>query len=387
MRDNRVTRGWRLGLVLVAVFISLPILFSGFVDDQKRANIERRQLAEAPEISELLSDPRKWFSSATNYLNDQAAGVILSSRIMAWTKNYVFKDSPTQLMHRTKDGFLILHTFNPERPFQAASICYSRFMERQVSQLKNDVQAIATGLGEKGIDARFFIAPSSFALYSDRFSRAAQTAPARACRRLIDKNTLMTITDLDVVVHYPFQEFVNRRQDPSFYPAGNFHWQGESVHEGIMSWVEKQPESPLTDVDERYDLQRVKMDVASIVGFERYIDGKVYGYNKHQSAPIDLPVPIKKNILRRQNPKAYRTRVPVFDKRVLILSNSFGIEGHLHLSPLYRDSVWMNINGLSKDELTYILFDWSLEYAPDQVIFLFHDYAAAGRIHNIARAL
>jgi hypothetical protein len=273
---------------------------------------------------------------------------------------------------------VFVHTFSPDRPYQAAVVCLPRIQNSILEQLPADIAELNAHFAARGTDVRMLLVPSKITLYGDRFTSVAPPNVVRACTRTAHVNPLVGLNDTGPgLIHYPWEAMRAGRDDPNFYPSGSFHWQGESVHDAMQSWIAAQPEPPLRPLDGTYETVELEQDIPGIVGFDRHYFGREYSNLANGVHRVtDMLVAFPSGALARHRAQHYVTDNPVFDRRVLVISNSFGIEGHLHLAPIYREMVWVNINGMNAAGQRALLDEWAVQYAPDTIIVLLDDVAA-----------
>ena len=391
MNSHRSTARFRILLGCLALCLALPALASPWTDLEGRSQAMNRNLHEAPAIEQLWQAPQAFFRQINLYIEDHTRGVLLAQQLYGRTRYYVFNDSPSELIHMGREHTTFLHTMVPDRPFVSTRLCQPAVMDLTVNEVTEAARGLRDYLAEQGRELRILIAPSKTLLYGDRFAETAPVYFQRACEKAMTDNTLRRLNDdPDVLIDYPYDALFARREDPTFFPVSNFHWQGESVHTAVEDWIARQPETPLTEFDGSYTVEMLPDDLSRNIGFERPYPGRVYDYDAHGvSENFQLPGESSDALIdaRRQKPVYTTAENPLYDRRVLLLTNSYGIEGHVHLAPLYREMVWINTNGIPRREMRALLEEWMPEYDPDLVILLFHDVAARRRIPLIYSAV
>lgn len=368
----------------------LPAFYSFlFLHEDKIREVQRRDLTQMAKISSLMLEPRIYFQTLSSWLSERAGGVTTSKRLLSKTQYYVFNDPPGNTFNIGNNGELYLHTFNPDEPFSAASVCFPKLQERVYSNTVNTVRQIKSLLTRRAIDVSVIIIPSKFVVYGDNLGKGTPTNVRKACLTYSQNPLFKQINMLtDVKVVYPYDEYVVKKDDPFFYPIGSFHWAGESVHTAIQSYVERFQSQQLTILDGSYTVHNIEHDMEHLVGFKRTFPGRVYDYSSHKvtyrsTLPGNLGQRLAKKVAR-----AFTTSEnPVFDKRALLLTNSFGNQGHKHLSAVYRELVWININHIKQNELEYILKEYTDTYRPQELVILTHDRAIVNRASRILEAL
>lgn len=387
---HKSTLLYKVSIVLIALLLFVPGILGLQSDPERRSEIERRELAAAPQISLLWREPKTYFGNLSLYLSDRTGGVIEAKSVLAKSQFYLFRDSPSENLHLGKGGEVFVHTFNPERPYAAASLCYPVAQEGRYSAISTSQFNIQSELQRQGIELQTLIVPSKITLYGDQFGYGAPLAVRNACRLVAQNGPGETaLNELkDVFIVYPFDEFFALRDDPNFYPKGNFHWSGASIHEAVKAWLDRLPEKSEVALDDTYSNETLPNDIEQLVGFGRTYEGRVYDYFEHGIVfSRDLPVPSPEIPIAHWRWSFSTSENPVFQKRVLLLSNSFGIEGHLHFASLYKELFWININDITMDGRAYLIQEYTQVYKPDIVILMFHDVAASREISLISEAL
>ena len=389
MAKHSFTLSARIVLATFALLLALPGLLSGIVDHEARQNRERRVLTTFPDNGQLSREPRAYFRQLDGYVQDHTAGSLLASEAYARLKYYAFGDSPSDLIHLGTHGTVFVHTMNPDNPFAANRLCMRRRQTDMIVEAEETLRLANTHLSEFGIDARLLVAPSKILLYGDRFTNAMPPFLQRSCRRYSRRAPLLAINEVEAgTVVYPLLELREERRDPSYYPVTNFHWTGRAIHTAMNAWIDRQPEAALRPLDAEHRTEIQDDDLTEIMGFSRPFEARVFDYETHAvSYSSNLPTPFRSGLESPQTPQHAMTENPVFDRRIVLFSNSFGNEAHRHIAPLYREMVWLNTNHLSEDDWAWLLEEWVPAFAPDSVIFLYHDVAVSRYLSLIRGAL
>lgn len=449
-----------LAVYSFALLLLLPAVFSVFVDKELFRETQRRDLAKSPNISQLASTPSRYFHSLSDWLSDRTGGVLLSKNIMARTQYYVFNDPPSKEFVLGENGEFFLHTFNVQQPFLVPRICFRKRQEQMYEFVTQNLRHIQSKLAERSVEVRTLVIPSKFSIYGESLGRGVPVQIKEACVKTgISGSAFEKVNDLkDLNILYPIDIFRANKNNPNFYPIGNFHWHGESVHLAIKEWVATFSKGALSSLDGSYTVEPIENDVGHLVNFKRQFSGKVYDYsdhgvtyppspargmpsikliedkwgyskeedpvfNKGRIFPVNLAgidgfkhqmaIYIKRKLAGRFHgyfhhgmshsisPYAGGTNIntaegrlgyseaknPVFDERVLLLTNSFGVEGFKHLSAVYSELMWINMNILSDQDFDKVMNEYIDVYQPDAVMILTHNVAIRRRVKRISEAL
>lgn len=377
------TVSWRaigcfLFLLVTAALLTVPFLtqINGYVPGPLGEN---RHMAAAPKPPGNLVELMKWPRQADAWLGDHFG---LRDRMVSANANiryHLFGSLSSPQLTLGRDGFIFLNSHSAANPHSAIyGLCG---VPPWGNAAYNNVPALADFLRqirERHANSLYLMVPTRTTLYPEKLPRWLQAAcapyAAPVAGALAELNRLSP--DAGMVV-YPLDRFQERRQTHELYPATNFHWQAETARWTAQWLAETQlnrpalrdlPASPVTlPSDLQHFMPGIRTKVSGLV-----VDYRAAGIEACLSTGCypelgDVPD-------RLLDVSRYRAAQP--GPRLLLLTDSFGSTVAGYFSAYYGEVRHFAVNHLlqltleERRELVRALYE---DYAPDDVVFLFHD--------------
>jgi len=373
----------------LSVFISLMLLIPFIwgltvTDHQARSKAEKRNLAPFPHFT--LSNTKEYFGGLSTYLRDHIGFGLVINQFYQKTMFNNFDTVGIENISKGSDGFVFLTSHNPTKHNVIFStLCLHNTDPSNVVSSAEKLNKMVTGAGHRAI---FAVPISKPSLYPEKLPSDVSDIAKGACNSFLKNANFLTkakvkLAEDKILLHYPVSLFLTHKNDESFYPKTNFHWDGLSAHLFAKSLftslgVDK---LRLRSFDDGAKLVTKHTDLTSI-GFERTtkvweFPYQTFGISENQRNKLNY---IKKYYDRAGDVSYYSTKNPLQNKNAVLISNSFGAFTARHLAVGYKSLIHININHLKPSEQKGLFSHlFALDKKMD-IIFLFHDDAMAG--HN-----
>ncbi len=368
----------RLLQALLGLILALPLIASFFTDHEERREWENRVLADTETISSATS-AAELFPALESYLEDHMGFALTLNKSYRRLKYYVFRDSPVANISLGPDGFVFLTSYFPNSNMTVLhKICGPN--PDLTAEAVVLVTRISTAMVDYDVNVTFAIVPSKPLLYADKLPASVPAELRESCLNTKPEDTvaghvLADSHDKLHKVYYPMEQLLEKRNEPEFYPPGNFHPNSKLNHVFARGLLTQLGLEPRADFGSSGKLQTIRADLPAI-GFNR--DALAWQYTYPEYGVVSArhyPKWIKKHNPKAQDYGNFATQNPMSQAKVLILSNSFGAFIAPHLAPGFRSIIQVNTNNLKKQE-TLPFFEQAMnQIQPDEVIFLLHDSA------------
>ncbi|MDP5070179.1 MAG: hypothetical protein NWQ45_04700, partial [Congregibacter sp.] len=295
---------------------------------------------------------------------------------------YVFGDSPVANVDVGDAGFVFLNSHNVEHPHSAiSSLCTPN--ARQIEKTRAAMTALASVARSYGATMTFAIVPSKPLLYPERLPATVPETLRKACLSLKPAQSAAgqlklaarsaDIDDEGYRVFFPFGALYAMRDQPAFYPPGNFHASSMINHEfaaGLLDLMDIEPGAAFARSGR---LKMIRADL-NMMGFNRRVQAWTYPYAdyavvfKHRE-----PAWVKRYYSKARDFGQFEAAHPASQRSALLLSNSFGHYMAPHLAIGFRSLRHINVNALDASEAVSFLRQVLEKVQPDDVIYLIHD--------------
>lgn len=387
INKTNVTLSWvsRLFLIVIALILLIPLVWGiCFQDSTSRRNYENRNLNEFPEIQGLLH-VKQFFTDIDHYLKDHIAFFITINQSYRKGAFYLFKESPIKNVSVSQEEFVFLNshsTIHHNTVFE--SLCIPRTSSEKVDAYLTDLKVLDSAVRSFGHRMIFAVGPSKPSIYADKLPKDLDDTIRSNCLRYMQQENILTILERKagesgVIFHYPQQRFINARNDQSFYPKENFHWNGKSAHLFSKTLFKKLGVEVGSGFEVGGLIVQANADLG-MLGFDRPIQVWDYPYQEYQlkrESYGQMFEALRPHYERLVDYSHYSCGAPLQDKHAIILSNSFGTPLAKHLAIGYNSLKQINISHLQEHEKDR--FYQKMLYSGEgmDIIFVFHDGAVA----------
>ena len=174
---------------------------------------------------------------------------------------------------------------------------------------------------------------------------------------------------------YPFEDFLQLKDQGNFYPKENFHWHGRSAHVAARQWAAKSGISLPDSYSEQWKEIDQRADTSDLLGFDLEFrrgvpDYPGFGVSEERGATSGM----SKYFMGKWKPTGrFVTQNPVTQRTALVIGNSFTEFLVPHLAPVYRELTWVMTNTWSQRETAEYVPRIVELIKPDDLIFVTHD--------------
>jgi hypothetical protein len=368
-------------LLMMAVLLGIPALFGPFADHAARVQWERRPLAEFPGLLQQDGAEQPFFSQLNAFLNDHTGFVLEFNRAYRRWVYYGFGDDPQPTITAGLDGFVFIHTPDSRLPYQAFNnTCIRPADASQITETLAKWKGLLDHYTSQGYRTGLIVAPSKRTLYPEKLPASVPQKYRDACASFAQQpnipGELLKAGELEGrAIVYPFEDFLQLKDQGNFYPKENFHWHGRSAHVAARQWAVKLHISLPDSYSEHWKEIDQRADTSDLLGFDlkvRHVvpDYSSFGVSEERGATSGMG----KYFKGRWKPTGrYVTQNPVTQRTALVIGNSFTEFLVPHLAPVYRELTWVMTNIWSPRETAEYVPRIVELIKPDDLIFVTHD--------------
>jgi hypothetical protein len=343
---------------------------------------ENRRLADPPAWPRSWREVPGFFPKVDAWLNDHFG---LRQTLVAWNNRLrfvLFKEVTSPQLTLGHEGFLYFNSHSAKEPLaMIRMLCgiglSSEWVQQQAGRLAGLVRRV---LAEHPAST-LLVVPTKPVVYPEYLpdwlqaecQRSVPPVPA-ILARLTDQS------ELGQHIVFPLEPMKRLKASVELFPKANFHWEGEGPRRiaehlaGTMMRLEKLVDLPRQPVDRPSDLQQFLPGVPLLIHVEEadYAAAGIEACRGGECFPeLNGAAAKLADVSRYRHPG--RT-----GPRLLIISDSFGAGIAGYFSE-YFGEVWHlssnNVTLLSPDEARQVRDTAFRDYAPDRVLYVFHDFA------------
>ncbi|MFT4767884.1 MAG: hypothetical protein ACI8RN_001014 [Glaciecola sp.] len=366
----------RLIIVCVAFTFLLPALAGFFTNHQARQNWEKRELASLPNVMQAQSS-KDFFKGLEGFIDDHIGFATPLNRIYRQFQFYVFNDSPIANVDVGDDGFVFFNAHSATRPYAAIKkLC--KPSAPHVKKTERAMASFAAVVRGYGATISYAIVPSKPLLYPENLPATVPAPHRKACMSLDPMDSAAGqlrkgSSGKNYRVHFPVEKLLSMRDQPAFYPPGNFHSASMINHEFAGGLLQSLGIDPGAAYSKGAKLSVISADMRAL-GFVRRVQAWTYPYADYRvSVKRGEPDWVTRYYVRARDFGSYVSAKPASNRSALLLSNSFGAFVAPHLAPGFKSLTHINLNALQEAEATVFLQQLMERVKPDDVIVLFHD--------------
>ncbi|MFT4655236.1 MAG: hypothetical protein ACI82S_002896 [Patiriisocius sp.] len=361
----------------ISIVLLIPLLATVWTDDNARSKWEKRNLESFPEWHGLAAI-NEYFDKISEFADDHIGLALEFNQIYRKILFYIFGDSPVKNITVGRSGFVYLNSHTPKRK----NIVYKNLCIRGASSshsldVIDRVEKVFKYFASSGLNVSLGVAITKPVLYPEFLPVYIPTPLRKACSSFRDDNFLVSIQNKMELnggtYYYPYEMFFQQKNVEAFYPKENFHWSGRSSHvfaKGLLNQIGIEV-SPAFSVGEKLTTGRSDLNP---IGFERAVNVWHYPY---QSYGVSKTTVARQMVMpyysRIRDVSYYKTESPMSDRKLLLLSNSFGAYVAPHLAPGFKELYHVNLNHLQKDEYKRFFNEFINSLSITDVMFIVHD--------------
>lgn len=360
--------------------------------------VENRVLASRPIMPQ---DAKAWLAFPAQmdaYVNDHFG---LRQSLIAWhnqARYLLLNEAASPQLSVGKNGFLFFNAHEAAHPRRMSDFLCGQFLRQTggqaiVEELAQEVHATMQQAMRQHARTSLAFVPTKPVLYPENLpawmqeecAKGTPTLPA-FLRQLakLDQINLMEAQPVNQAVSYPLAAMQAQKEVQLLYPKPNFHWHGKGAQVFAQSIAEQDwhltakrsfqfvPETLASDMQSFMPGIALNIDILTpdyaAAGVEVCLGGSCFPESRTAAKLGDV------SRYRAQKSSTDNTEPT---KKLLIISDSFGQGGAGYFSA-YFDEVWHvsinNTGALNAAERAELQGDLS-RYAPDRVLYLFHDYS------------
>ena len=216
----------------LALALLVPVFGLWFQDTSKLERFHNRSLSKWPVIGGLRDEPVTYFKQARAWLADRVFPIAQVSMLQKHFLLYVLKTPPERRVTMGKDGFIFLNGAS-ENAINGLleSVCVRAHSEPVSSAFRKSLPGIASYAERRATPVDVIVIPTSTTLFGDYLPASVPEHFRTACLARTDGDSpLLAIQDSHApLVVFPFMEMKKVRDDPAFFPKGNWHPSGLSL--------------------------------------------------------------------------------------------------------------------------------------------------------------
>lgn len=348
--------GFRAKAAMFAVSLLLisPVLTGLMSDHENRSEREKRILASFPSIAKSVS-VSGYFQAMAAFIDDHIGFVGPVNETYRKAQFYLFRDSPVANVDIGRDGFVFLNSHFPDKPYNR----YRLNCEPDPATVRTTIftlERLERAAMAAGLELTIALLPSKVLLYPERLPHTVPMHLRRACRALAPEDTLPALVEQGLKrsrssFFFPFEELARHKDEPDFYPPGNFHANSQASHlfaQRMLEWMGNDP-GPAFDRGGKTTAITADLDM---LGFRREITAWTYPYESFGvKAYRRQPDWVRDYFPNTADFGMFMTAFPSSAKTGLLLTNSFGKYLAPHLAPGFKRLFHVNLNHVASSEI------------------------------------
>ncbi|WP_394692847.1 hypothetical protein [Hyphobacterium sp.] len=374
---------------LLGISLAVPSFGMLLPDDGLSFRLNRN-LTEMPMLSEFTDTPIRAFQQFSEWYSERVLLGVHAVQLMQQVRYYWLGDAGAVNTLRT-GSFVFLSTHAPEPLSYAAFAGSCRPLN---ADSRPDIPGVLEQINRwsaywqsQGITFANLVIPSKPVLYADELPGYVPFEIRRNCAAAFQgEGYLSALAAMSEATHYPLEIMREKRDDPLYYPALNFHSDSESILDALLSIA---PTLGLPELSPELTTVERPADLRGIYQIERMVTVREpasfeFSHTEQRdfrSALIEEIGPI--SAARRWTPNSPSNNAPI-----LIFGNSFSIYAG-HFARIFNTEViQVSTNRVSDERLVFMLSEIVWRYGIGTVIFVHEDAAIAnGRLRQYDQVL
>ena len=347
-------------------------------------SIENRALASKPVLPKTFAETLKFPAVVDVYLNDHFG---LRNNLVAWNNKlryHLLGDINAVQLTAGKDGYIFFNSHAASTPLAMIHfLCGKNVAEKDRAEIVRTASGFMHMAVQLKPESYLLLVPTKPVVYADKLPDWLQQQCAQYTPSLPGVvATLKSLPGLKDKIIYPLTEMQALKKSIALFPKNTFHWTGNGpepvaqlvaenyLHRKRLTTLTSNLHDVASDIQQflpgvaltvpTHDPDYARAGIIACLGvacFPEFIDtaGKIGDVSRYRHS-------------NRQGPK------------LLVISDSFG-QGIAGFFAEYYAEVWHislnNINQLSDKEQARFKQILLNEYAPDQILYVFHDAAVS----------
>ena len=352
----QITKAARVIILFLCLALLIPAVGIAFQNPAALENFHNRTLAKWPEANAFVEDPTRYFHQVQKWLADRAYPIITATHFYKVIKLYVLMTPPEKRLTLGRNGFIFLngaseHDINS----MFGVICVGSHSDDTVARFKSSFAVIADYMQRTNVSVDVIIFPTMQTLYADYLPLSVPQKYREACRArspLIDAQR-----SSNPLVMFPMQEMINARDDPAFFPKGNWHARGLSIKTVRDSYLRRlginqsvKDELKLTtepsELLSPYNIDW-ELPTYNVINPDVQIDRARASAVRNAIADLfDSP---------RIVVQAYKNQSSMIPTTALMISDSFGNESAPIFAGAFRELLHVTTSGMEAEQLPELL--------------------------------
>ncbi len=381
----------RAVLAAVGCLLLLPVVAIPLQDRGSLEQFHNRSLSAWPRIADFIPDPVKYLTQARLWLGDRVYPIIPVSHFYKGLLFYVLATPPEHRVIIGNDGFIFLSGTDDDHLNNILeSVCIDTANRKIADAFARSLAGLASYSAEQALPIDVITVPTLETLYGDRLPRSVPSKYRSACAERAQGTSLLVGIHAPPPVHYvfPFAPMHAARDDPAFFPKGNWHPDGlslEIVRDAYLGKIGVEPphdetllrtEAPselLMTYGISWPLPVYHVTDADVVKDE--------STNAALKAVLDDLFPVGWH-----NTRAFRNRRPDSKETVLLLSDSFGDRAAPVLASGFHRLVQVDTNDMKPHSVIGLLTRVARVLAINRIVILTEEGDTA-RVVGFSREL
>lgn len=371
-------------LALVFALLCLPMLVHFLAKTPAPSDMENRPLATLPSWPKDHAAALGYTEQLNAYLNDHFG---LRREMIGWNNRLrydVFGEAASPQMTVGKNGYLFFNSHAAQYPLRMINfLCGKNIPQASLDELGEKVGGFMRQAKAVTPHTSMSFVPTKPVLYPEYLPSWLERECTENRPSLPSIMALVSAkTALNGEEFYPFDFMRQEKAVRELYPKPNFHWHGRGAQayaEHLATqWQLKASHQLHFEVETvASDMQRFMPGLPLTIQIETP-NYAASGINACLGAACYPEFPM---MTKMADVSRYRTLDANVNKprKLLLVSDSFG-SGVAGYFSVYFDEVWHtsinNSGALNETDLQQLKREFE-SYAPDQVLYLFHDFSVS----------
>lgn len=363
--------------------ISFPLLLNILGKSNQVALVENKAVTKWPEWPESISGVVSYQSELVDYLEDQFGGRSFMLKLLSGIKYNLFSESISKRVSVGQHGYVFMNSHDENDSNSLLfSVCKN---EPPFPQTMNEITSAMDKLGHLAAQYQFkeqvLIVPTKSVIYPEYLPSEIQTECG-----INQQNWITSWARKHDKVNYPLDEFYRWKDDLDVYMPKRFHWIGALPYKVAQMITEHWG---LNYNNELFTprQKRIESDMQNhLYGINLSQDG--IDYEMSESVTLCQTTSCLdgfKSHFSHGHIKVYTSNVN--NKRLLLLSDSFGPFAAKYFSGGFGEVYATNLNNLKKSEEKQF-YKWIIKSVqPTHLLYLIHDGGTVWQMKRLNRSL
>jgi hypothetical protein len=371
----RMSRIARVLLIFISLLLLVPIVGMPLQSKTALEQFHNGTLPDLPPAASLTADPRAYFAAAQQWLNYRVYPIIDAATLLKKILLFGFDTPPQRRVTLTADGFVFLNgTDDGHLNNIFETVCVRAQSPDVVSAFQAAIPRLAAFATANHIAIDLVVVPTLETLYGDYLPASVPLKYRTACkRRALGDNPALSVTaPAPIHLTFPFSQMHTARDDPGFYPRGNWHPDGLSmkvVRDTYLSQL-----GTVGKIDEVVSRTTGPSELLRAYGISKYLP--LYTIvDTHVADDVTANASLQdagRSLFQGPgyDTHAYRNDHPVQQETVLMLSDSFGALAAPVFAGAFSSLMQVTTNSLGKGNVVALINNIARRNPIDRIILL-----------------